>query len=152
MSLAHGSYALLDQPFPVNDATFNDSERDPLVLIVDDDQDLRDLFAFILRTEGYRVSRARDGMEALDKAKYFTPDAIVLDLCLPRLDGWSVIRLLKSHSTTRSIPILALTAYGTETDAGQRARQAGCDEFVTKPLPPEQLIDRIRVMVTTEPR
>jgi two-component system cell cycle response regulator DivK len=147
MSLPHGSYALLDQPFPVNDATLSDSERDPLVLVVDDDQGLRDLFAFVLRTEGYRVTRAGDGVEALSKAKYLTPDVIVLDLCLPRLDGWSVIRHLKSHPDTGRVPILALTGYGTETDAGKRARQAGCDAFFAKPLTPKELVRAIRAMV-----
>ena len=80
----------------------------------------------------------------LDERK---PDLIVMDLCLPRLDGCSVVERLKTHPDTRQIPILALTGHGTDCEAGQRARRAGCDAFFTKPLAVERLVDTIREMV-----
>ncbi len=108
---------------------------DPLILLVDDDQNLREFVATMLRRENYRVSLARDGVEALEKACQMGPSVIVMDLCLPRLDGYSVIRLLKADQRTCDIRIVAVTGYGDEADAGDRAWNAGCDAFFEKPIP-----------------
>jgi CheY-like chemotaxis protein len=108
--------------------------NEPLILIVDDDRELREFMATILRSEGYRVSRARDGIEALDKAVQLNPSVIVTDLCLPRLDGSSVIRWLKAHPRTQHIPIVAVTGFSENEEANCRAKDA-CDAFFEKPLP-----------------
>ncbi len=118
--------------------------HDPLILLVDDDQELQELVATILSREGYRVSRARDGVEALEKVRKLGPSVIVMDLCLPRLDGYSVIRWLKSKRRTRDIPIVAITGYGMDGEAGDRARDAGCDEFFEKPLQMRRFLACVR--------
>jgi CheY-like chemotaxis protein len=123
-------------------------ETAPLVLVVDDDQELCEFLTFVLRTQGYRVSRARDGVEAIEKAIHLSPDAIVMDLCLPRLDGCAAIRQLKADERTSRIPTLALTGYDTFNSADDRAWKAGCDAFFTKPLEVERLLDAIRTMVS----
>src|SRR6476646_811927 len=76
----------------------------PLVLIVDDDESLRDHVALLFRHEGYRVSEARDGIEAMEKLSYLEPSVILMDLCLPRFDGCSAARQLKSDPRTAAIP------------------------------------------------
>ena len=98
----------------------------------------------ILLRENYRVSRARDGVEALLKAGQLVPSVIVMELCLPRLDGWSAIRLLRVDQRTRDIPIVAVTRYGPDDVAGIRAREAGCDVFLEKPLPMSRLLACVR--------
>jgi two-component system cell cycle response regulator DivK len=120
----------------------------PLVLVVDDDQELCDFLTFVLRTQGYRVSRARDGVEAIEKALYLHPDLVLMDLCLPRLDGCSAIQRLKADERTRHIRTVALTGYDTFNAADDRARKAGCDAFLTKPLEIERLLETIRHMVS----
>ncbi len=123
-----------------------------LVLLVDDDPDLQQLMTTVLRRENYRVSRARDGVEALLKAGQFVPGVIVMDLCLPRLDGWSVIRLLKVDQRTRDIPIVAVTGYGADDVAGNRARDAGCDEVLEKPLPMSRFLACVRQFADLPPK
>ena len=115
-----------------------------LILLADEDPDRQRLMTTILRRENYRVSQARDGVEALLKAGQLVPSVIVMELCLPRLDGWSAIRLLKVDQRTRDIPIVALTRYGPDDVAGHRAREAGCDVFLEKPLPMIRLLACVR--------
>jgi CheY-like chemotaxis protein len=115
-----------------------------LILLADEDPDRQRLMTTILRRENYRVSQARDGVEALLKAGQLVPSVIVMELCLPRLDGWSAIRLLKVDQRTRDIPIVAVTRYGPDDVAGHRAREAGCDVFLEKPLPMIRLLACVR--------
>jgi two-component system, cell cycle response regulator DivK len=118
--------------------------RAPLILLVDDDQDVRKLLTTILRSAAYRVGRACDGVEALYKAWHLGPSVVVMDLCLPRLDGCSVIRWLKSDPRTHHIPIVAVTGYRVDDDASTRARAAGCDAFFEKPLPMRRFLACVR--------
>ncbi|MFN8058789.1 MAG: response regulator [Vicinamibacterales bacterium] len=114
----------------------------PLVLIVEDYDDAREMYAEYLRFAGYRVAEARDGEEALVQAFELRPDIILMDLALPRLDGWEATRRLKSDERTRAIPVVALTGHAIQNYA-QGARDAGCDAFVSKPCLPDELVTQI---------
>ena len=115
----------------------------PLVLIVDDFQDNREMYAEFLRFSGLRVEEATNGIEALEKAATLLPDLIVMDLSLPGIDGWEATRRLKSDSVTKHIPVLALTGHAL-AGYSEGARQAGCDGFITKPCLPEALLAEIQ--------
>jgi CheY-like chemotaxis protein len=98
---------------------------------VDDDLDARAIFSMYLRAQGWEVVTARDGVEALRKADDLWPDVILMDLAMPRLDGWETIRRLKQSSWTEHIPIIAITAVASSRDA---AFAAGCEAYLTKPV------------------
>ncbi len=110
----------------------------PLVLVVDDVEHGREIFAEFLEFRGFRVATAADGQEALEKAYELRPDVILMDLSLPGIDGWEATRRLKQDDRTRDIPIIALTAHALAS-AHDKARAAGCDAVVTKPCLPEEL-------------
>ena len=114
----------------------------PLVLLVDDFQDNREMYAEFLRFSGLRVEEATNGHEALDKAFALLPDLVVMDLSLPGIDGWEATRRLKKDSRTHGIPVLALTGHAL-AGYSEGAREAGCDSFVTKPCLPEDLLAEI---------
>jgi two-component system cell cycle response regulator DivK len=101
--------------------------RQKHILIVDDGEDLREMFAYYLTRKGFRVSMARDGKEGLEKAFGVMPDLVLLDLWLPEISGWEVLHRLKSDGRTKHIPVLILTGY---TMAPPRE----CDGFLTKPF------------------
>lgn len=117
--------------------------RKPLILIVDDVQDIRDMYAEHLSTHGFHPEVATNGFEALSKAAVMTPDVIVMDLNMPQLDGWEATRRLKANDVTRGIPVIALTGLSVG-DSKEAAMQAGCDGFLTKPCYPDTLTEEIR--------
>jgi CheY-like chemotaxis protein len=119
------------------------ASRRPLILIVDDMEDIRDLYAAYLSGEGFRPEVATNGFEALSKATVMGPDVIVMDLNLPELDGWEATRRLKANDLTRSIPVIALTGLSV-AHSKAAALEAGCDGFLTKPCFPDALADEIR--------
>ena len=114
-----------------------------LILVVDDFEDNREIYAQFLRFSGYRVAEAVDGLDALAKAAALRPDLIVMDLSLPRLDGWEATRQLKQDPATSTIPVVALTGHSLGGNE-DRARVSGCDSFVTKPCIPADLEAEIR--------
>jgi two-component system, cell cycle response regulator DivK len=119
------------------------SQREaPLVLVVEDYQDAREMYVEYLRYSGFRVAEARNGIEALDQAFELRPDIILMDLALPRMDGWEATRRLKADDRTRHIPVVALTGHALAGHA-EGAKQAGCDAFVTKPCLPDALVAEI---------
>jgi len=126
----------------------------PLVLVVEDYQDAREMYGAYLSFSGYRVAEATNGVEAIDKAIELMPDIILMDLALPRMDGWEATRRLKLDDRTRHIPIVALTGHALAGHA-EGARLAGCDAFVTKPCLPDALVAEIQRMLAaraaTEP-
>jgi CheY-like chemotaxis protein len=125
----------------------NDSKNAPLVLVVEDYQDAREMYAAYLQFSGYRVAEATNGLEAIERANELMPDIILMDLALPKMDGWEATRRLKMDEKTRHIPIVALTGHALAGHA-EGARQAGCDAFVTKPCLPDALVTEIRRMLT----
>jgi CheY-like chemotaxis protein len=109
----------------------------PLVLIVDDSVDARMMYGDYLEFCGYRVVTAGDGIEALAAVQAEWPAVILMDLSMPRMDGWEAIRRLRADPTTADIPIVAISAFAFG-DAPQRARDVGADLCLSKPcLPPE---------------
>jgi two-component system, cell cycle response regulator DivK len=121
------------------------SDQGLLVLIADDYQDTRVIVAEILVEAGYRVEEASDGMEALEKATRLLPDIVLMDLSLPKLDGWEVIKRLRQDERTRRLAIITLTAHALESHI-QRARAAGSDAVVTKPCEPGHLLEQIELV------
>jgi two-component system cell cycle response regulator DivK len=114
------------------------------VLVVDDDRDARAMYRLYLAHAGCKVRTARDGVAAIEKAKHRPPDVIVMDLAMPRLDGWTASKWLKASPATAHIPIIALTAAPM---ARQGARACGCDGFLAKPCLPDLLLWEILALV-----
>ncbi len=117
------------------------------ILLIEDVEDNRDLVVQILESE-YTVAEARDGQEGLEKARVVRPNLILLDLALPKMDGWEVARRLKADPALKAIPIIALTAYAMEGDEA-RALEAGCDAYVAKPILPKDLRAMVRGVLET---
>ena len=122
----------------------------PLVLVVEDYQDTREMYTAYLQFSGFRVAEAANGLEALEKTRELLPDIILMDLALPKIDGWEATRRLKADERTRHIPIVALTGHALAGHA-EGARQAGCDAFVTKPCLPDALVAEIQRMLSARP-
>jgi CheY-like chemotaxis protein len=122
----------------------------PLVLIVDDFPDNRDMYMQYLEFSGLRVAEAQNGHEALEQAFTLLPDVIVMDLSLPGLDGWEATRRLKADPRTKTIPVIALTGHALAGHS-KGAIDAGCDAFITKPCLPERLLEEIRKILAGRP-
>jgi CheY-like chemotaxis protein len=111
----------------------------PRILIVDDFEDSREMYRYVLTEQGFQVDSAADGREGLDKALNFTPDVILMDLSLPDIDGWEVTRRLKHAKETSHIPVVILTAYDLPPKP-----LAGCDGVLIKPCRPDKMIAEIQ--------
>jgi two-component system cell cycle response regulator DivK len=111
------------------------------ILIVEDVALNRDLLVQLLEDE-YRLVLAEDGVVALERAREMRPDLILMDLSLPRMDGWEATHRLKSDETLAHIPIIVLTAHAMEGDE-ERARACGCDDFLTKPIDEDRLFAKV---------
>ena len=122
------------------------TEHGPLILVVDDYQDAREMYAEYLQYSGFRVAEAKNGNEAVAQARSLKPDLILMDLSLPGMDGWEATRVLKADEETSHIPIVALTGHAL-AGASEGARKAGCDSFVTKPCLPDDLVVEVRRML-----
>lgn len=122
------------------------NDKPPLILVVDDYQDAREMYAEYLQFSGFRVAEAKNGNEAVEQAFALKPDLILMDLSLPGIDGWEATRRLKADDATRHIPIVALTGHAL-AGASEGARRAGCDSFVTKPCLPDDLVVEVRRML-----
>mgnify|MGYP000063955120 CR=1 FL=1 len=116
------------------------------ILIVEDEQDIRELLAYNLEKEGYATVQAADGKEGLDLARSRKPDLILLDLMLPKMDGLAVCRELERDSGTVRIPIIMLTARGEDVDR-ILGFELGADDYVTKPFSMPVLLEKIRVIL-----
>jgi two-component system, cell cycle response regulator DivK len=129
-------------PASMTEAEGPETERAPaapLLLVVEDDQQAKEGLTEFLLSHGYRVSDAKDGAEALLKVEAYRPDMILLDLALPRMDGWSVARQLKSDDRFRDVPVIAMSALDYP-DEVERARESGCDAFLPKPVDLRRLL------------
>ncbi len=112
------------------------------VLIVDDESDLREMVDYNLREAGYEVNHADNGASALANAQRTLPDAIVLDVNLPGLDGLAVCEMLRLLPSTKHIPILMLTALATD-QTRKLGLQVGANDYMTKPFSPRELVARV---------
>jgi two-component system, cell cycle response regulator DivK len=122
------------------DVAYDPVSTRPLALVIDDDDDTREVYAEVLRLEGISVEVASDGQEALQKAVELLPDIIITDLSMPIMDGWETIRRLRADERTRRIPIIVCT--GEEAPSGTWA-----DLLLTKPCPLDTLLFEVRQLL-----
>jgi two-component system cell cycle response regulator DivK len=118
------------------------------ILLVEDNEMNRDMLSRRLLRRGHVVSIAVDGQQAIDMAQAEMPEIILMDMSLPIIDGWEATRRLKANDATKGIPIIALTAHAMASDE-QRAREAGCDDFDTKPIELPRLLEKIEKHLRT---
>jgi DNA-binding response OmpR family regulator len=123
----------------------------PLVLVADDEEDIRSLVAFRLKRAGYEVITAADGEEALLLATTRLPDLDVLDMMMPKATGLVVTRSMREHEATKDIPIILLTARAQEGDV-TRGFEAGADDYVKKPFSPQDLQARVQALLESSAR
>ncbi|MEX1129263.1 MAG: response regulator [Vicinamibacterales bacterium] len=119
----------------------------PSVLLVEDDQDGRQMYAFWLTEAGFRVDQAHNGFQALERALESVPDIVVTDLNIPGIDGFELTRRLKLDPRTSRVPVLAVTGYAAFAADPGRAQRAGCDVVLEKPCTPEELESTIRSLI-----
>ncbi|QMV44112.1 response regulator [Cohnella cholangitidis] len=117
------------------------------VLLVEDNELNRDMLSRRLIRKGFKVIVAEDGQQGVELATVHRPDLILMDMSLPILDGWEATRQLKSASGTKSIPIIALTAHAMAGDK-EKAYQAGCDDFDTKPIELSRLLEKMEAALS----
>jgi CheY-like chemotaxis protein len=113
------------------------------ILVVEDNMDTYELVRFILEKNGFETFLAMNGRDGVNAAGKQMPDLIIMDLSLPEMDGWTATRLIKGNPKTAFIPLIALTAHALPSDR-QRAMDAGCDDYITKPMDLEELLEAIR--------
>ncbi|NCP62384.1 MAG: response regulator [Alphaproteobacteria bacterium] len=116
------------------------------ILLVEDNEMNRDMLSRRLERKGFEISIAVDGEEGVAKALCVKPDLILMDMSLPKIDGWEATRRVKSNPETASIPIIALTAHAMAEDR-EKALAAGCDEYDTKPVELPRLLEKIQRML-----
>lgn len=122
----------------------------PKLLIVEDDEPSRDMLSRRLERRGYSVVTASDGEQGYSLARTEVPDVVLMDISLPGLDGWQVIKLLRSEPSTREIPLIVLTAHGLVNDR-DKAVKFGCAAYYTKPVNLDQINETIgRVLLERE--
>jgi CheY-like chemotaxis protein len=121
----------------------------PTILLVEDNELNRDMLSRRLIRRGYSVITAHDGAQGHVMAGTESPDLILMDVGLPKMDGWSVTRLLKSNPDTCGIPIIALTAHALLSDR-EKAREVGCDDYDTKPVEFERLMQKIESLLVVK--
>lgn len=121
-------------------------EKKYKILLVEDEQNLREVLKYQLEHAGYQVITASDGLEALNLARKYKVDLIILDLMLPKLDGYTVCRLLKFSEQYRKIPLIMATAR-TNPEDKERGLQMGADFYLTKPLNSQELLEKIKELL-----
>jgi DNA-binding response OmpR family regulator len=116
------------------------------ILVVDDENDLVETLSLRLEANGYEVLKAYDGQEGFEKAKKQKPDLIILDLMLPKIDGYKVCRMLKFDQKYRHIPVLLFTARAQDSDK-KLGEEVGADAYITKPFEPPALLEKIKELL-----
>jgi CheY-like chemotaxis protein len=117
------------------------------ILIAEDEPDIRDLITFTLRFAGYEVVAASNGEEAVELARQEMPDAILLDVRMPKKTGYEACQMIKADPLMKDIPVLFLSAKGQESEI-QAGLQAGATEYLLKPFAPDQLVQRIQEVLS----
>jgi CheY-like chemotaxis protein len=121
------------------------------VLVVDDDEVIRQLIAVNLNLEGFEVETATDGQDCLDRVRDVKPDVITLDVMMPRLDGWAAAEKLRTDEDTSHIKVVLITARAQDDDK-RRGRGIGVDAYLTKPFDPAELIEVVRELAADSRR
>lgn len=117
-----------------------------IILLVEDEPDIVKTLKIFLESEGFRVLTASDGIEGMQKIKEEKLNLIILDIMLPRLDGYKVCRMVKFDKKLKKIPVIIFTARAQETDR-KMAAEVGADAYITKPFKPEALLDKIKELI-----
>lgn len=117
------------------------------ILIVDDEEDIVNLVRLILEDAGYEVFTATNGVEALDRIRTKTFDLVLLDIMMPLLSGWEVLKELRENAQTREVPVALLTARASPRDDNRQHPTTYCD-YITKPFEPDDLLMRIRQILS----
>ena len=116
------------------------------ILIVEDNMDTYELVHFILEKNGFETFLASNGRDGVNAAFKQRPDLIIMDMSMPEMDGWTATSLIKKEEQTKAIPLIALTAHALPGDR-QRAMDAGCDEYITKPMDLDELAEAIEYWI-----
>lgn len=116
------------------------------ILLIEDELDILKTSRIFLESEGFKVITATDGMEGLDKTRSENPDLIIMDIMLPKLDGYQACRILKFDDKYKYIPIIMFSARAQESDK-QMGKEVGADAYITKPFEPKVLIDKIKELL-----
>jgi CheY-like chemotaxis protein len=129
--------------------TPNPATRQTLVLVVDDYADVREMYADYLKFEGFRVTTAATGPEALESARAERPDVILMDVTMPGMDGFTATEHIKEDPALASIPVLILTAH-VFAEYEAKAQAVGCNGFIRKPCLPDELARAVRAALRRE--
>jgi CheY-like chemotaxis protein len=121
----------------------------PKILVVDDEEHIVMILKDSLEFSGFQVATALDGLEALERVASDMPDLVVLDIGMPKLDGWEVCRRLKGDPRTKDLPIIILTAYAQTSDQ-RKGAQLGADRFITKPCDLTFLVEEINTLLSNK--
>ena len=116
------------------------------ILVVEDNELNLKLFCDLLRAHGYEAEPVRDGREAIERARDFAPDLIIMDIQMPHISGLELIEQMKTDQELRRIPIMAVTAYAAKGDE-ERIRDAGAEGYVAKPISLMRFIDAVRALL-----
>jgi DNA-binding response OmpR family regulator len=117
------------------------------ILVVDDEVNITQILQFSIGAEGFDVLTAQNGEEAIEKARREQPDLIILDIMMPKIDGYEACRILKANPLTRHIPVVLLTAKGREIDK-RLGYEVGATDYIVKPFSPNKLIERIHRLLS----
>lgn len=124
----------------------------PTILLVEDNEDNLRIYSTILTYSGFQVLEATDGEMGLATARAERPDLILMDVSIPKVDGWEATRQLKADAATRHIPVIALTAHALASDR-ERALEVGCDGYIPKPAEPRAVVAEVqRVLGISSPK
>jgi CheY-like chemotaxis protein len=129
-------------------------DRQPYILIVDDDPDILDNIITVLETQPYRLNTARDGKQCLEIIKHEVPDLLILDLLMPRMDGWGVIREMRTEPRFAGVPIMVLTTVVEDASRRRYELETGMamevQQYIQKPVAPAELIRRVEKLLKVE--
>ncbi|HYW17983.1 MAG TPA: response regulator [Nodularia sp. (in: cyanobacteria)] len=113
------------------------------VLIVEDSMAQREIMTDLLKASGFTVTHAKDGIEALEVIETDTPDLVILDIVMPRMNGYELCRRLKSHPKTQNVPVVICSGNSEEFDRYWGMKQ-GADAYIGKPFPPSELVEIVK--------
>lgn len=130
----------------MNDAMNGNGDGSEAILVADDDRDILELVAFRLERAGYEVLTAGDGEQALAAAREHRPALAVLDVMMPKLTGYDVVKAMRAEEGTSRIPVILLTARVQEADVS-RGFEAGADDYIRKPFSPQELRARVEAIL-----
>ena len=116
------------------------------IVIAEDEPDIRELVAFTLRFAGHEVTATANGEEALNQAMKIVPDIIIMDVRMPKMTGYDACRAMKKEANLKDIPVVFLSAKGQDSEI-QTGLEAGAEEYLLKPFAPDQLVERVKVIL-----